>query len=311
MKMFSDASSIYLEQARLLLRILPLIRRYPDFALKGGTALNFYIEDLPRLSVDIDLAYVPILPRLESLNRITQDMENLSSSILRLMPKTHVTTRKTPEGHIRGLQIRSASAAIKVEPNHVIRGTVYPPRLRPLVPAAENLFEMEVDFPVLSLPDLYAGKICAALDRQHPRDLFDIRYLLDSSGITKKTMNALLVYIISHPRPMAEILSPNLKDIRETYKKEFRFMTREDVEVEELEDIRIRLIRHVHSALCDNDRKFLISVKSGEPDWSLHPVDHIRNLPAVQWKLRNIRTLSKTKQSKALDKLKSVLEENF
>jgi hypothetical protein len=60
-------ATLYHRQARLLLKILPLIERYPVFALKGGTAINFFIRDLPRLSVDIDLTYTPFDDRATAL----------------------------------------------------------------------------------------------------------------------------------------------------------------------------------------------------------------------------------------------------
>ena len=54
-------------QVRLLLEVLPIISRYPQFALKGGTAINLFVRNFPRLSVDIDLAYLPIASRSESV----------------------------------------------------------------------------------------------------------------------------------------------------------------------------------------------------------------------------------------------------
>jgi hypothetical protein len=60
---------VFFRQAELLLRIIPLIDREASFALKGGTAINFFVRDLPRISVDIDLVYLPIGERDESLRR--------------------------------------------------------------------------------------------------------------------------------------------------------------------------------------------------------------------------------------------------
>ena len=93
---------------------------------------------------------------------------------------------------------------------------------------------------VVALADLYAGKICAALDRQHPRDLYDVMLLLDEEGFTDDIRRALLVYIVSHSRPMAELLAPNRKDIRTIYENEFRQMTEEEVSLEALEETRER-----------------------------------------------------------------------
>jgi len=75
--------SVYSKQAELLLRILPIIDRESAFALKGGTAINFFVRDLPRISIDIDLAYLPVGERdvaLEAISsalvRISQDIES-------------------------------------------------------------------------------------------------------------------------------------------------------------------------------------------------------------------------------------------
>ena len=57
----------YVAQVRLLLSVLPDIAREPVFALKGGTAINLFYRDMPRLSVDIDLTYLPVADRQSSL----------------------------------------------------------------------------------------------------------------------------------------------------------------------------------------------------------------------------------------------------
>ncbi len=63
----------YLEQVKLLLEIMPIVARQSCFALKGGTAINLFLSDhIPRLSVDIDLTYLPIQTRGESLEGISQ-----------------------------------------------------------------------------------------------------------------------------------------------------------------------------------------------------------------------------------------------
>jgi len=71
----------YAAQVALLVRILPLVLAEEVFALKGGTALNLFYRDLPRLSVDIDLAYLPIKDRTESLVDINAAMDRLVASI--------------------------------------------------------------------------------------------------------------------------------------------------------------------------------------------------------------------------------------
>lgn len=75
---------------------------------------------------------------------------------------------------------------------------------------------------IVSLPGLYAGKIVAALDRQHPRDLFDIRELLAHEGIDDRLRQAFIVNLLSHGRPMGEVLSSAQKEITQEFERGFR-----------------------------------------------------------------------------------------
>lgn len=300
---------IFLKQSRLLLRILPMIKEYSHFALKGGTALNFFIQDLPRLSVDIDLTYIPINSRQTALREITSSMVSLKKKIEKQYKSAHIVIKRTRDGFIKGLLVNVDAVSIKIEPNHVLRGTVFDIETKSLTSSAEELFEVELDFPILSIPDLYGGKICAALDRQHPRDIFDILLMQETIGYTELIKQALLVYIISHPRPISELLNPNLLDIKEVYGKEFQNMTIRNVTVEDLELVRKQLIKRVNSSLTEQDKLFLLSVKRGKPSWDLHPLHRIQDLPAVQWKLKNILKMNTDKNKEALDKLDAVLFE--
>ncbi|MBN1365194.1 MAG: nucleotidyl transferase AbiEii/AbiGii toxin family protein [Syntrophaceae bacterium] len=299
----------YMAQAGLLLQILPLIKNYSRLSLKGGTALNFFIHDFPRLSVDIDLAYTQIDDRNETLSYITESMEDLSRQVERRFPGTRVQRKRLSNGYIKGLVIRSKDASIKIEPNLVIRGTVYSGELKPLASKVQTLFQAELDFPIISVPDLYGGKICAALDRQHPRDLFDIRLMFDTFGFTREIKTAFLVYLISHPRPIAEVLNPNLQDLKTIYEQEFKSMTREDVSLKDLEKTRIRLIRAIHGSLEQKDKDFLLSLKSENPHWDLLPIPFVKDLPAVKWKIINIEKMTKRARSNARFKLEKVLTE--
>lgn len=270
--------------------------------------MNFFIQDFPRLSVDIDLSYTQIDAREVALAYITASMEDLSETIVQRFPGSQVAKKRISGGVIRGLVVNFNQAVVKVEPNMVMRGTVFPGKNHSLRPKVRELFQMEMDIPLLSVPDLYGGKLCAALDRQHPRDLFDMRLLLCTAGISRSIVEAFLVYLISHPRPMAEILSPNLMDISSQYEQEFRYMTKEQVPLEELLGTREEIIRTIHRSLTDDDKEFLLSVKAGEPKWKLFPVSHIQYLPAVRWKCININKMRTEKRRNALLKLENLLK---
>lgn len=186
--------SQFYKQAELLLRIIPIVNGETVFALKGGTAINFFVRDLPRLSVDIDLVYLPVKERVQSLE-----------------------------------------------------------------------------------------------------------------GITDQIRKAFIVYLISHNRPIAELLNPNLSDIKEIYEKEFTGMTAEKIELEELIKVREQLVKEINRSLTENEKEFLISFKALKPKWDLLGLPDIEKLPAVNWKLLNLRKMDKEKYSESLKKLENTL----
>ena len=248
-----DKQNHYYSQVQLLLQIIPYVAEHKCFALKGGTAINLFIRDFPRLSVDIDLVFLPI------------------------------------------------------ELSPVLRGTVYEPSVIPVCEGVEEEFGF-AEMQVVHFSDLYAGKICAALDRQHPRDLFDVKWLLDNEGISDSLRKALLVYMISHNRPIAELLRPHLKDISDLYEGEFKSMTQEDVSLNELETTRTRLINLINSSLTKSERQFLMSFKRRAPDWSLLDIGGAEHLPAVRWKRHNLSKMSTANHAQAVQELAHILK---
>lgn len=298
----------YFEQARLLLRYLPALSSVDCFALKGGTAINLFVRDLPRLSVDIDLAFLPLSSRQDALAQTRTALAGMAVHAKRLVPGLQVLDSGSADSP-KQIAV-TEQARIKIEPNPVLRGTVFPVETRRLVPAAEALFELSVSVPVISLADLYAGKLCAALDRQHPRDWFDVHLLLDHEGLDEPLRQAFVVYLASHHRPMAELLAPRAKPLRETFDREFAGMAREPIKVDALESTQAALPGLLRSTLSLNERQFLLSIKRGEPDWSLLPFAHLSELPALRWKLANIEKLkqSPARYQSAVDALRTVLE---
>jgi len=296
----------YFRQVRLLLRLLPLIAREECFALKGGTAINLFVRDFPRLSVDIDLVYLPDGERAEALAAITAALERMAEDISKTLSGVRLTKRFTSRNDALGLIVELDGVGVKIELSPVLRGTVYPVQPRAVVKAVEEEFGF-AEVPVVAFEDLYAGKICAALDRQHPRDLFDVRLLLDNEGLTPSLKKALLVYLISHPRPVEELLAPRFKPLEAGYTGEFAGMTREGVSLAELEATRTRLVETIMCSLSHNDKVLLCSIYEGAPDWSLVELERASDLPAVRWKLLNIARMADTKRVAALKKLRQTL----
>lgn len=296
----------YRRQVALLLRTIPLVAAEDCFALKGGTAINLFVRDMPRLSVDIDLTYLPIQPRDQSLRAIDAAMARISDRIIKT-----IGARVTPsraEGAILKLLVRSDGAQIKIEVTPVLRGCVQEPALRSVSAAVEEAFGF-AEMPVVSFADLYAGKIVAALDRQHPRDLFDTRDLLANEGVSDDIRRAFIVYLLSHGRPMSEVLAPTRKPIREEFLRGFEGMTDKPVALDELVATREEIIQIMTGDMPKDHRAFLMSFKRGTPDWPLLGVPQAASLPAVQWRQQNLDKLAKQRRDELVKRLGEVLGE--
>jgi predicted nucleotidyltransferase component of viral defense system len=281
-------SEVFTAQVALLVRVLPYVAAETCFALKGGTAINLFVRDMPRLSVDIDLVYLPIEDREASLQGIRSGLSRIIQSIRQAIPGSVITGNTNADG--TRILVRLRQAQIKIEVTPVLRGTVHPTALTAVRPLVEERFGF-AEIQMVSFADLYAGKLAAALDRQHPRDLFDVQYLLANEGIDKALFQTFLAYLLSHNRPTHEVLQPRLKDIRQTFEQEFVGMTSEEISLDVLLETRDQLISEIRSRLDEPSKRFLLSFHALKPDWELSGLPHIRNLPAIRWKLMNLQRL--------------------
>lgn len=298
----------YKAQVQLLVRVLPFVAAEDCFALKGGTAINLFVRDLPRLSVDIDLAYLPVADRAASLAAIEAALLRIKTAIEGGIPGATVSTSRTqPENKIVKLVVAIPGAQIKIEVTPVLRGSVFPAVLMAVTDSVQTAFGF-AEIQVLSFADLYAGKLVATLDRQHPRDLFDARDLLRKEGIDDALRRAFLVYLISHKRPVAEILACRPKAIADEFENNFVGMTNEEVTLGELEATRDDLVKTLVRDMPEAHRKLLLSVETGAPDWTLVPIDGIATLPAVMWRLQNINSLTATQREGNGTKLQAVFD---
>ncbi len=201
------------------------------------------------------------------------------------------------------LVVSNKDAEIKIEPNFTLRGGLFEPKVRSLSPRAVKELKREISVQCLSMADTYGGKICAALDRQHPRDLYDVKYLFANEGITEEVKDSFLYYLISHNRPIDEILNPNFKDINEVYEREFLEMALEKVALEELLHSRERLVKDIRTILKDKDKTFLLGFANNSPDWSLVRDSKIKDYPSVKWKILNQEKMTNQKRAKYIAKL--------
>ena len=301
--------TLFFKQAGLLLQVLPYFKNEKIFALKGGTAINFFFRNLPRLSVDIDLTYLPINKREIALGDISTALETVAKKVTRQFPNFKIVRKILSETKTTiAILISREDVSVKVEPNFILRGTVFNPIELRICKKAEEFFELSMSVTTLSFGDIYGSKLCAALDRQHPRDLFDVHLLLKNEGITEEVRKAFIVYLISHPRPIVELLDPNPQDFSDVYFNEFEGMTFDKVPLEALIETQNYLNRNIIKILTAKEKQFLISFKSLAPDWNLLGLENIQELPAVKWKLLNLQKMDKKKHGQALEKLKDRLE---
>jgi hypothetical protein len=304
----------YENQVRLLLAVLPFVAAERCFALKGGTAINLFERDLPRLSFDIDLTYVGFEGRTLALASIKSALERIAAKIERALPDTHVhLVNQVDAGLEVKLHVQRHRTQIKVEVNPTLRGIIMPPRDLPCSRQVQEVFETFVRVPVVSQGELYGGKICAALDRQHPRDLFDIRQLLAGEGLTPEIVLGMILALVSSNRPLSELVRPRIKDRAEAFSTEFDGMTFLPFSYEDHLEAFDALIVSIPGALTDGDRQFLISFEQGNPDWSLLAAPDAARLVGPAWKLANLQKLKQENQAKHADgvaKLKMALSES-
>jgi predicted nucleotidyltransferase component of viral defense system len=301
-------NQIYLDSARLITRVAPLVFFDDTFALKGGTAINLFVRDMPRLSVDLDLVFPNhTLPREEALRRINTTIHESVKRLRKQSFQTHAVAA-ADAGETK-LTVRRDRLEIKIEVNFVLRGTIHPVRVASLTPTARETLQADLEIPVVSLEDMYGGKLVAAMDRQHPRDLFDVMQLFAHEGITADIRRAFVIYLASHNRPVHEVLFPGLRDIRNEYESNFKGMTEEPVELEALLAARDRMIQELQQGLGAEECRFLLSLVAAEPEWSLLGVERLEQLPGLRWKLQNLKQLRNAnpkkfrEQSDALDRL--------
>jgi predicted nucleotidyltransferase component of viral defense system len=287
----------YVDTVRLLLATLPEVFAFPKFALKGGTALNLFVHDMPRLSVDIEVVFTDHLkPRIEALKEISAGLTAAQQRLKSRGIESELTT--AAQGEETKLFVRQNRLAVKVEVNHVFRGTFLPVTTRRLNKNARNLFTTEVSAPVLASEELYGSKIVAALDRQHPRDFSDIEQMFAETGLTSAVADCFTCYLAGHNRPMHEVLFSRDHDLRMVFENEFQGMTRDPVSLEQLQQVRSRLRKELLESLTAAHRRFLLSILECDPEWNLIRFDHLKDMPALRWKIQNLQKLKDTNPKK-------------
>lgn len=275
----------YRSKVELLLRIIPSITAETDLAIHGGTAINLFVKNLPRYSIDIDLTYIPLADRQSSIDNINACLRRIAARLRQSVKGIQLLHR----ADICKLLCNFRGNQVKIEVNQTKRGIVSgKPQLMPLCEKAQKDFGMYCEANVVPIPQLYGGKVAAALSRQHPRDLFDVKYMDFSLAEVKE---GILYSLLGSDRPISESIAPNRIDQSEVMETQFMGMTDIPFTYSDYEATRNKLIDGMQSLFSGPEQDFLISFESGSPQWSLLTYPSYEIYPSVSWKLRNIRKL--------------------
>lgn len=301
-------SSIYARKVELMLRLIPIVMDEGVFAIHGGTAINLFLKDLPRYSVDVDLTYIPLADRQTSLDNINSHLKSIADKAKKAFKGMHIV----PNYNTCKLLCEYRGEQVKIEVNQTKRGIIGGEvQTIPLSEKAQEEFSLFCEANIVPMTQLYGGKIAAALSRQHPRDLFDVKYM---DIPLSECREGLIFCLLGSDRPIHESFAPHLIDQREVMENQFAGMTDISFTYEEFEATRSKLINDVHSLMTEADKKFLIGFEFGQPEWHGYEFEYFKDYPSVQWKLLNLKKLTKQNPKKLqeeAEKLRNVLEISF
>jgi len=254
------------------------------------------------LSVDIDLSYLGIEPREDACkninNALSNIVQNLKNSGLRANVQGNSVEKK--------IVCSNTDATIKIEPNYIIRGYVNRPEIMPVCEKAEDKFGY-AEIQVVSKPELYGGKICAALDRQHPRDLFYTKLLLENDEFDDEIMKGFVTMLLSHDKPLHEILNPNIKNQKEIFEKQFLGMSDVLFSYDEHIGTLNKLISVIKEKILPYKTQLLdfVSLKNNLKGFK---INNLEKLPAIKWKLYNLQKLQAQNPAKFNEQYKRLIE---
>lgn len=294
--------TIYEEQTKLLVKVLPEVAKEDCFALKGGTAINLFYRDLPRVSVDIDLCYINFDDRKTAIANIEDAMDRICLNVNNAGLRAEIKGNESKK-----IFCSNSFVSIKIEPNYTIRGYAYEPKIMKICEKAEDDFGF-AKIKIVSKAELYGGKICAALDRQHPRDLFDIKELLDNDELDDAIIKGFIVLLLSAGRPLHEMLKPNILEQNDVFTSEFSGMTDKEFTYRDHVETLKTLIDIVNIETKANYKDFLLDFVRLEQNFADIDIPNLDKLPAIKWKLKNLETLRTENKAKFEEQYKNLRE---
>jgi predicted nucleotidyltransferase component of viral defense system len=296
-----------LEKVSMLVRLLRMIVAHPFLgprvALKGGTALNLFVFDLPRLSVDIDLNYVGAADREAML----AERPKLDTALDQVVGRLGLMVKRVPGDHAGGKWRLSYTSALgrpgvlEVAVNFLLRVPLWDPSPRDSRPF---LGDVARQVPLLDAHEIAAGKLAALLARGASRDLFDARALLASEVLdADRLRTALVVYGGINRVDWRTVAIDSVVTTVDDVKRQLLPMLRRDIrpldaDVERWTNQLVAETRDRLAAvmpLADHEREFLERLNSqGEIEPSLITTDpelrrRIAANPGLQWKALNVK----------------------
>jgi hypothetical protein len=293
-------NKMYKQQVELLIKIIPILSGIDSFAIHGGTAINLYVLDLPRYSVDIDVTYTPIKPREEAFAEIHKNLSILKEKVKAIIPNVIISEK------LNKIYCSQKGVMVKIEVSGTKRGLIEPYEIKTLCQKAQTEFETSNKAKIVSISQLYGGKITAALDRQHPRDLFDVKLMFDFVTDFEQVKRGFFYCLLGGDRPIFESLSPNRIDQQETMIKQFSGMTNIPFSYSDYEETREKLIDFISSNLTQQDKEFLIAFEAGNELLQFAEYQDYLQFPSIQWKLQNISKLKEINPNKLKDNIKKL-----
>jgi hypothetical protein len=285
------------QQVSLLLDIMPIIAKEPQFAIHGGTAINLFELDMPRLSVDIDLTFIPFTEDREyDFSHIRQGLHHIKEGIQGNLSGITFPDSKRADEELKLFCLRDNSV-VKIEVNQINRGLIAEARTLTLSTKAQEYFDTYCKVTTVSVGQLWGGKMNAALDRQHPRDLFDMRNFYQNHTLTDDIKCGFLYFLLCSKRPIHEVLQPKYIDQKGVLLNQFIGMSDMPFSYEDYKQARQENRDKINQSLTDSDKEFLMSFLKGEPKWTENY--NFSQYPPIRWKLLN------------LDKLKTLNFEKF
>ena len=300
-----------IEKVFNLLHLLESLCSHPflkgRFVLKGGTALNLFIFDLPRLSIDIDLNYIGS----HQLEVMSKERPKIEEALRAVFSREGFAVRRIPVGHAGGkwsLRYESAigkGGDLEIDLNFMFRTPLWPVAMKD----SKTIGSYKIrQIPVLDIHEIAGGKLTALLARQAARDLFDTHHLLTQGGLERERLRlAFVAYGAMNRKDWRTVSVDDLRfDAGEIESQLLPLLRREFLSnIERPTEWARQLVEGCKDSLSvvlpfsESEREFFNRLLDrGQIDPSLLTSDkdlaeRIKHHPLIEWKAMNVRQYKK------------------